>query len=244
VFASAHAADSIDSVQQAAVRVTEIRTETARLETEWNWQKNLMTSTIAALEKRAEILEAERNLLQASTATARAEIEGINVRYETASDKYVEVESFLESLVARLVAMRSLLPPKLSDALELPYLSLQDDSMTTGERMQFASTILNRCSQFNKTITYGKEALEIEGLDESRLVEVLYWGLSHAYALDRAANRGFLGTPNEAGWAWTEKSGLADSVASLIAVYRDEAQPDFIEMPARITAPFAQTSGQ
>lgn len=238
----ANAADSIDSVQQAAIRVTEIRTETARLETEWNWQKNLMESTIAALEKRAEILGAERDLLEASTASARAETEEIRARYDVASEKFAEAEIFLGSLTARLVAMRPWLPPKLSDALELPYLSLQDDSMTTGERMQFASTILNRCSQFNKTITYGEEALEIEGLGESRLVEVLYWGLSHAYALDRADNRGFLGTPNETGWGWVEKSGLGSPIEKLIAVYRDETQPDFVEMPARITAPFKQTS--
>lgn len=232
------AAETLDSVQKAAIKVTEIRTETARLETEWDWQKDLMESTIEALNKRAETLKAERDLLKASTAASRNETAEIQISYDAASDRFAAVEEFLKKLTARLVALRHSLPPRLSEALDLPYISLQDPSMTAGERMQFAATIINRCAQFNKTITYGEEPLAIEGLDESRLVEVLYWGLSHAYALDRAGNRGYLGTPGDSGWAWTEKPGLGDSVASLIAVYRDEGQPDFIEVPTRITDPF------
>jgi hypothetical protein len=241
---SSQAAETLDSVQKAAIKVTEIRTETARLETEWNWQKDLMGSTIEALSKRAETLEAERDLLNASTAASRNETAEIQISYDAAADRFAAVEEFLGNLTARLVALRPWLPPRLSEALDLPYISLQDSSMTAGERMQFAATIVNRCAQFNKTITYGEEPLAIEGLGESRLVEVLYWGLSHAYALDRAGNRGYLGTPGNSGWTWAEKPGLGSSVASLIAVYRDEGQPNFVEVPAHITDPFNSTPTQ
>jgi hypothetical protein len=61
--------------------------------------------------------------------------------------------------------------------------------------MQLAMTVLNRCALFNRTVTCGDEVLTISGEQGAKSLEVIYWGLSHAYALDRAAGKAWYGAP-------------------------------------------------
>ena len=75
------------------------------------------------------------------------------------------------------------------------------------------------------------------GEPQGRMFEVMYWGLSHGYAIDRTAGRAFFGSPGPKGWTWEPDPALAPRVARLIAIYRDKADPVVIEVPARITDP-------
>jgi hypothetical protein len=107
--------------------------------------------------------------------------------------------------------------------------------------MQLAMTILNRCSLFNRSVTCGDEVLTIDGEQGAKSLEVIYWGLSHGYALDRAAKRAWYGAPGPRGWQWEPSPDAVRPVEKLIAVYNDKADPDFVHVPAVLGQPQAET---
>ena len=141
------------------------------------------------------------------------------------------------------MAMRPSLPPRLSEALELPYRSLGNPKLAPGEKMQLVVTILNRCAQFNRTVTGGTEILSLASGEEARSLEVLYWGLSHGYALDRAGGKVWYGALGADGWKWEPKADALAGVEHLMSVYDDKADPAFVVVPAsvNITPVGAQT---
>ncbi len=118
----------------------------------------------------------------------------------------------------------------------MSYRSLEGKDASPSERMQLVMTVLNRCAQFNLAITHGEETLTLEGEPGPKAVDVIYWGLSHGYALDRAGNKAWLGTPGPERWQWEPLSGAAPAVAELIAIRLDEADPRLVSVPARLKA--------
>ncbi len=225
----------VDSVRQAVTEWAKIRSETVRLETNWETEREILNSTLKAQRERAQTLATEKKTLEAKTVLERDSLTTLAAQNATAETALKAATDRLGKVGAELIALRPWLPPRLSQALELPYRSLANPALTPGERMQFVSTILNRCAQFNKAITYGDELLTLPGETGRRMLEVIYWGASHAYALDRAGGKSYFGSPGAQGWTWEPAPGADKSTAQLIAIYRDKADPQFIEVPAHIS---------
>jgi hypothetical protein len=104
--------------------------------------------------------------------------------------------------------------------------------------MRYAMVILNRCVQFNRTVSVDEEMITAAN-GERRLMEVVYWGLSHGYALDRSSNEAYLGAPTESAWAWATLPDMAPQVARLINASLDKAEPAFVILPAQAIHPAA-----
>jgi hypothetical protein len=234
--ALAMAPDSLETVQRIAADWARIRAETVRLESEWEWQRELLTSTVTALQERARGLEERRDLLQAQTAQTQRELAALSAQTQASAEAMQRVEERLVAMTRRLLGLRPVLPPRLSEALELPYRSLGDTMLPASERIQAVATMLARCAQFNRSITYSEEPLALEAAHEPRLLEVVYWGLSHAYALDRVSRRAYLGAPANGAWAWQARPDITERVEQLIAIYKDDAEPRFVEVPVTLGA--------
>ena len=229
--------ESIEAVQKAAADWARVRSETVRAETEWRWQKVFLESTLEALAERSRILEDRRDYLEATADRERGSASELGLKNEEALELLQGAGERVRTLSARLVDLRPWLPPRLSEALEFSYRSLEDPSLSISERMQTATTVFNRCFQFNSAITYSEEMLVVETGQPARFLSVIYWGLSHAYALDNAGGIAFYGFPGEREWIWEEKAGLGPTVARLMALHHDEATPEFVEVPARLASP-------
>ncbi len=202
-------------------------------------ERALLESTIAALEERAIAAEEGRDLAREKTAKDRNEVDGLEQRLAAARAEEASFETRLHELGARLLALRPSLPPRLSDALDVSFTSLAGTRLTPGERTQLMVSALNRCAEFNRMITCGDEVLRIDPSGEARLYEVIYCGLSHGYALDRASRRAWYGTPSAEGWRWEPREDLVRPASELIAIYRDRADPTFVAAPARLARPSA-----
>ncbi len=239
-LAGADAPPSVDSVHQLVTEWAKIRSENVSLQSNWESERELENSTLKALQERVGALENRKSALVAGSAAERATLADLSAR-NTASKTALNTAGQNLGLTAeKLVALRVSLPPRLSLALELPYRSLANPALGPGERMQYVTTILNRCLQFNRTITYGEELVTVPEVKDGRVLEVLYWGLSHGYALDRIGRTAYLGSPGPKGWAWEPRPEMAGAVAHLIAIYQDKEEPRFIEVPARVTAALAK----
>ena len=189
---------------------------------------------MAALAERAQTTEEKRSLLKVQTAKDSEEIETAQARNKEASAGLQAADARLKAMKDQLIQLRPSLPPRLSAALELAYRSLGAADLGPAERMQATMTVLNRCVQFNRMVTCDDEVLTLEGEPGPRSFEVIYWGLSHGYALDRAARKVWLGSPGPTGWRWEPRPDAASPVIELIAVNKDKAEPEFIPVPARL----------
>jgi len=238
------AADSIESVEKAATEWVKVRTETARLNSDWASQQEFLQSTVNALNERAQSLEDKRDGLKAKTAKDREEIETARDKNQTAAAGMQAADAHLNELRDRLLQLRPSLPPRLSEALELAFRSLAATDQGPSERMQATMTVLNRCVQFNRTVSYSDEVLTIEGESGTKSYEVIYWGLSHGYALDRAAGKVWLGSPGPKGWRWEAHTEATRQVVDLIAVFKDKAEPEFAPVPAKLAHSFSSSTNQ
>jgi hypothetical protein len=213
-----------------------IREETVRLESSWESERDILNSASKAAHERAQTLAAQKKTLEAKTASEREALATLVAQNAAADAALKSATDRLTAISAQLVALRPWLPPRLSQALELSFRSLAKPTLTPGERMQYVTTILNRCAQFNKAITCGEEPLTLNGESSPRVVEVIYWGASHAYALDRSGAKAYLGSPGAQGWTWEPAPSAEKSIAQLIAIYREKADPEFVEVPAHVSS--------
>jgi hypothetical protein len=236
--------DPLEPGEKAAAEWIKTRLETSRIESAWTTEKPLLEATVNGLKERAQALEDKREDLKAKTAKDREEIEGMQAKNAAAAEDLHAAETKLQGLIQKLVALRPSLPPRLSEALELPYRSLGNTGLGAGERTQLVMTVLNRCAQFNRTVTSGEEALSIVGETGLKSFDVIYWGLSRGYALDQKAGKAWYGSPGPNGWQWEPLADAAHPLARLIAIYGDRADPDFVPVPAKLGQPLADTANK
>lgn len=225
-------------IEKTASEWVKTRVETVRLETEWASDQILLKATISALKERAQIIEERKNELAAKTAEERADLGALEAKRKAAAEELDGVEERLKNLTAQLLELRPALPPRLSDALEMSFRSLAGTELSVGERMQLAMTVLNRCAQFNRSISHGAEVLTLESESGPKSLEVIYWGLSHGYALDAAPGKAWYGSPGADGWKWEPRPDAAAHIAKLIAIHTDKADPDFVKVPVHVKKTF------
>ncbi len=225
---------NFQTLQESSIEWAKLRSEAARLESDWAWQKRLMESTKVALESQIELIENDVSLLETQM---NIDVEAVG-RLSKQSDvlsEYLDTMSTSQSkLKSELLRMRDQLPPRLNDSLELAYLSIVDDRLTDGECMQFIITIVNRCFQFNKSISYFEEVMSFDGADGESVVDVLYWGISHAYALDRKSGISYMGRSDGRKWIWEEQPGLSGEIRDLIDVFSGAVDPHYVSVPVRL----------
>lgn len=236
-WSTSAAPDALDALEQPAGEWLKVRTETVRLEAEWATERPLLESTVAGLTERATVLEEKREQARVRTAKDREELASLEARNRTAAEDAAYVEARLQTLTAQLAELRPQLPPRLASALEMSFRSLAGKELGAGERMQLITTMLNRCAQFNRIVSCGEEVLTFDPAQGARSVSVIYWGLSHGYALDEQAGMAWLGTPGAGGWKWRPQPEARSRVAALIAIYNDKADPALVAVPVRLTHP-------
>lgn len=232
--AIAHATP-LKQVQTAAAEWADLRSETTRIETDWIAERALLEASITNLNGQAEQLELQRDTLVAETAKDRQELERLTAANQLRAAQLTAASDRIEKLATELNVMRPALPPRLSAALDLPFISIQSPDLSPADRMRHTMAILNRCQQFDRTFVLAEEVLSTAPGQEPRLLEVVYFGLAQACALDRSAGEAFMGRPVDGVWRWEKVPGLEDAAARLIAVRLDDIPPEFVELPTQIT---------
>lgn len=236
-FACGAPADPVDTLAKLSLDWVKTRAEAVRAESAWASQHELLDSTVKALEERARELETKRDLLKAKTAKDRGDLANLEIENQRLADQFSRLETCLKSIDDRLVKLRPQLPPKLSLALELPLLSLADPNLAPGERMAHTITVINRCAQFNRAVTFGEEIVAAPGEAKPKLLQTVYWGLSQGYAYDRGGRKAWLGSPGPEGWKWAPCLEAEASIRELIATFDEKAEPKFVAVPAAAGRP-------
>lgn len=241
---SAFAGDPVESADKSAHDWMQFRIESARLKDDWRSQREIMESLVTGLQERAKTLEENRELAKAKAAHEQEEIADIRAKQQAATDDLKQSETRLKALSAQLLALRQRLPPRLSEALEMSYRTLASENLSASERMQVAMNVLNRSAQFNRLVSVGQDALTLPGEPPDKYYQVVYWGLSHGYAIDGISHRAWLGSPGPRGWQWEPQPGAYDSVVKLIAIASGKADPEYVAVPAVVAQALPAPTGK
>ncbi|RXK56383.1 DUF3450 family protein [Oleiharenicola lentus] len=221
----------LDSVRPAAAAWVRVRSEMVAAEAEWAREKTWLLSWAPVLEARAAQLENRTQLLEVQQARAESGLAELRESAVGLQKALAAEETALLAAVGELQRLSPRLPPRLGESLTQAFTSLGEQQRPAAERLQFAVNVLARALQFNREIVGGEEKLLLAGESAPCLVEVVYLGLSRAYALDRPKRRAFVGAPGRAAWEWQLLPGAADAVDRLIAVQRGERDPEFVRVP-------------
>ena len=225
----------LQELQSSAKTWADLRSEMTRLESDWDSEKNVLTASISGLTQKAEQMALAQEALEAETAKDRREINELRDQNDAVAESLKQANTRMRGVAQKLLALRPALPPRLATALELPYKSLNSPELADGERAQHVMTILNRCNQFNQAFVLAEEIIPTSPGAEPQLLEIIYLGLAQACAIDRAANKAYVGRPVDGQWTWTAEPDLAAEIANMIAIYQDRAEPTFITVPMQVT---------
>jgi len=225
----------MSEVQAAASEWAGLRAEEVRVAEEWNFGKPFLADALAA--RQAKLKELESKLASAdASARKNAEEQADASSRIGAAQAYLEAAGkLLAETEAALVAIRPKMPPRLSDALNLSFLTLEDNGKSLTERWQAATLILNRCAQFDHSIVKSEELLQVDA-SKPRLVETIYWGLSQGYALDRAANLAWRASPGKTAWTW-ETCDEPSRISHMLSIYDEHSDPVFVLIDAKLNNP-------
>ncbi len=235
VLISSLNATPLNDVQEAASEWARLRSETARLDTEWLAERALLEASITNLNTQAEQLELQHQAFVAESAEAQQEVDQLTSANQTRAEKLMVATARIADLAKQLVDLRPALPPRLSAALDLSFRTLANPDLSPADRMRHTMAILNRCQQFDQTFVITEEVLTLGTESQPRLLEIVYFGLAQACALDRSANEAFVGRPVDGVWQWENVPGLANEATKLIAVRQDDIPPDFVSLPIQLT---------
>jgi nicotinamide mononucleotide adenylyltransferase len=210
-------------------------------ENEWTRDQEVLTNYREGLEK--EIADLKEKIADAKTRKEGADSESLKQteerdRYASANDELAKLVRTLEEIMA---AKLPLIPaplraePKVSQSIE----DLERDLKLTGDklnegvskRLQNLINLTSEIEKFQQTVVLRQE-LRTDGEGREFNMEVIYFGLSTAYAVNEDGSLALVGKPNaKDGWKFVERKDLAVAIRDLIASTKGDRDPSFISLP-------------
>ncbi len=234
VLAGSVHADAPDANEALVRDWIKTRMEVARLKSDWAYGQRLMATTLHQLDERADDLEKQLADRKAKRADEAKDLEALRAKKTDALASETQVNAAVAGIASQVLALRPTLPPRLSDALDVAYSSLGRADLSAADQMQLSMSILNRCIQFDHTITCGEEVISPNGEARAKMLEVIYWGLSQGYAVDRPAHHAWRGSVQAGHWTWQALPDGAAEIAQLVDICNDKAEPVFVAVAAQV----------
>lgn len=224
------------TVQQWVATMKSIQQE----ENDWSRDQEVLTNYREGLEK--EIVDLKEKIADAQTRKAGADSETLEQSAER--DRYLkakeELTKLVRSLEENLASKLPLIPaplrsePKVAQAIEdlerdlrLPA-DKRDEGVT--KRLLNLINLTTEIEKFQQVVTLRPELrTNKEGREFN--MQVLYFGLGAAYAVNEDATFALVGTPSADGWQFEEKSELAAQIKSMIAATTGDQDAAFFNLP-------------
>jgi hypothetical protein len=174
-------------------------------ENEWTRDQEVLTNYREGLEK--EITDLKEKIADAQTRKAGSDAESLKQTQE----------------------------PKVSQAIEdlERDLKLPEEKRNEGvsKRLLNLLNLTAEIEKFQQTVVLRQE-LRSDSNGREFNMQVIYFGLSVAYAVNEDGSFALLGMPSEKhGWKFEEKKDLADGIRNLIACTTGDQDPAFISLP-------------
>ena len=198
-------------------------------------------------------LEAEIELLGRERDALRQEVDEAGRRDAMAKSARVaavrerdEVRTLLDGLIPVLDRVEALLgawpqrlPAELRAPLDPVFGELPTDpraaaqAASVGARFQRVFALYAEIERLQNGLHLVNEVVEIPGVGK-REVDVLYVGLSRAFAVAPDDSWAGVGAPGNRGWAWESRPALAGSIREAISVARRDRAARLVPLPIKV----------
>jgi hypothetical protein len=210
-------------------------------ENDWTRDQEVLTNYREGLEK--EIADLKEKIADAKTKKAGADSESLKQTGER--DRFVAAKDELAKLVRTLEENMSaklpLIPAplraeaKVSQAIEdlERDMKLPEDKRSEGvsKRLLNLINLTSEIEKFQQTVVLRQE-LRTDAAGREFNMEVIYFGLSAAYAVNEDGSLALVGKPTEKdGWKFEERKELAGEIRKLIDCTTGDSDPAFITLP-------------
>jgi Protein of unknown function (DUF3450) len=210
-------------------------------ENEWTRDQEVLQNYREGLEK--EILDLKERIAEAKTKKDGADADSLKQtqerdRYATAKE---ELSKLVRSLEEKMIAKLPLIPaplraePKLVQGIEDLERDIKLPAEKRGEgvskRLLNLINLTAEIEKFQQTVVLRQE-LRSDAAGREFNMEVVYFGLSAAYAVNEDGSLALVGKPTEKdGWKFEERKDLAADIRKLIDCTTGDSDPEFITLP-------------
>ena len=210
-------------------------------ENEWTRDQEVLINYREGLEK--EIADLKEQISDAETRKKGADAETLKQSQER--DRFAAskdaLAKLLRGLEENMAAKIPLIPaalraePKVSQGIEdlERDMKLSEDKQSEGvsKRLLNLINLTTEIEKFQQTVVLRQE-LRADSKGREFNMQVLYFGLAVAYAVNEDGSFALVGTPTEKdGWKFEERPDLADEILGLIACTTGDQDPKFISLP-------------
>ncbi len=209
-------------------------------ENDWARDQDVLRNYKEGLEK--EIADLQQQIADAKTRKAGADKEALDKVAER--DRYLAAKTELttivrtleESLIAKIPSFPEPLAkePKVAQGIEdlKRDIALPPEKRGEGvsKRLLNVVNLLTEAEKFQQTV-HVKPELHKDSQGREFNVQVVYFGLAMAYAVNEDGTFALVGRPGADGWKFEEKPDLAADISKLLAATTGEADATFINLP-------------
>lgn len=204
---------------------------------DWRLGREVLADRVAVLTNETATLRAQTTQLRADYATQdtrRTELIAQQDALKAVSGGLADEVTRME---ARVLALLERSPPPLRERVKPLTLRIPKDAgtatMKLGERFQNVVGILNEVNKFARDITVTSEVMS-QPDGTSVEASVIYFGIGQGYYSNLAGGVAGFGGAGETGWTWAVSNELAQAVADVIAVQRNEKPALYIPLPIEV----------
>ncbi len=210
----------------------------------WKAEQEVLEGNIASIE--AEIGQLESELAESKKRRATADAASVDklAQKEEYSAARIALREGLNGLESEVSAVIPLLPKELTDEAKIKT-AIEDhqkfsattdkESLPLNKRLSPMLTLLTEAEKFNQVVTtYEGRAFTAQG--QTRLLDVVYFGLSTGFAADEKGELAFRLQPSPTGWQEVPLTGegLAKTIRELIDIAKGTGETRLVNLPLEL----------
>lgn len=223
----------IEKTREVISQYVKTRQEIARVKNEWKAYQELTQRRINLYEQEIRQLNETIQTAEEQTTQAEREIAGIKEEIAVLESANKIVADALPPLEDKMRELNQYFPKPLKDKVRNLVQQL-GKSRQASDRMAIVIGILNEVDKFNAEFNFDTSEKKLPD-GETRLVDVIYLGLSIAYYADKDGQVGGIGVPAEGDWEWSERNDLAPAIRDAILYYNGDIKPAvLVDLPIEI----------
>lgn len=228
-------AAGLDTLEALTEQWVALRTTLAEEKATWTEKEQHWEAEIHLLQDEIKSLQNEIQQLQTVTTSAEEEQADLLEKKEKFSSVLEEIKPAIDRAEANLRNWQSLLPVSISQELQplfenLPKNRNDANKRSAAQRAQTVVALYTGIEELHQHVHAVQEIITDE-TGANRKVNVLYLGLSRAFAVSPANDWAAVGEPTVRGWRWTPHPQLASDIRQALSIYQQEETAHLVNLP-------------
>lgn len=227
--------EELDQLKQNVEHWINLKKEISTVQNEWTTDK-------AIIERELSIAEIEKRELKEELKTVSKQQEDIGKNIESLINQKSELEQAVNGLIPVLdkaetdiLTFKPYIPKPLYPAVKKDFESIAKIKNRNDiiDRLRKLVSLYLKIETMEHETHIVREIFIIKGGTKVEM-QVLYIGLSQAFAVSSDGKNAQIGKPFKDGWTWEDKSNMASEIQNAITIYSREVSPEIVNLPISV----------